>query len=131
MDRVASTTMSPVTRWLSSDAFVLTAWGVAALVISTLLIPLCRAIAFRYGCVARPREDRWHRNPTPLLGGAAIAVTAIGLAALSGDVVALALPLATGFLVCAVGITDDVISLKPATKLIAEIALASIFVLAG
>src|SRR5215203_307350 len=98
--------MSPVTGWLSSDAFVLTAWGLAALVVSALLIPLCRAVAFRYGCVARPREDRWHRKPTALLGGAAIALTAIGLAILSGDVLALALPLATGFLVFAVGITD-------------------------
>ena len=123
--------MPTVTAWLSADVLTMALWGVAAFGISTLLIPICRATAFRYGCVARPREDRWHRQPTPLLGGAAIAIPSVGLAVLSGDSVHLGPLLVTGFLVFLVGITDDIVTLKPATKLIAEIALASIFVLFG
>jgi UDP-GlcNAc:undecaprenyl-phosphate GlcNAc-1-phosphate transferase len=123
--------MPQVTGWFSSDVLVLVAWGLAAFALSSLLIPLCRKTAFRYGCVARPREDRWHRQPTPLLGGAAIVLPALGLSMLAGDTVNLAVPLATGLVIFLVGITDDVITLKPATKLIAEIALASVFLLFG
>ena len=116
---------------MPSDVIVLGVWALGALLLSSLLIPVCRSVALRYGYVAHPREDRWHRRPTALLGGVAIAVPALGLAALSGDAVALALPLTAGLLMFLVGLTDDVLTLKPATKLIAEIALASIFVLFG
>jgi UDP-GlcNAc:undecaprenyl-phosphate/decaprenyl-phosphate GlcNAc-1-phosphate transferase len=39
---------------------------------SLLLIPLVRRLSFRLGKVAKPREDRWHRKPTPTLGGIGI-----------------------------------------------------------
>ena len=119
--------MSPV---LGSPAVSLVAWYVAALLVSASLVPMCRSIALRNGFVARPREDRWHRNPTALLGGIAIAVTAIGLALASGDVQRLALPLAGG-LIFLLGVADDILPLKPSTKLIAEIVVASAFVFFG
>jgi UDP-GlcNAc:undecaprenyl-phosphate GlcNAc-1-phosphate transferase len=116
---------------MPSDALVLALWSLAALGLSSLLIPACRVVATRYGYVAHPREDRWHRQPTPLLGGAAIAIPALGLTALSGDFQHLALPLAAGLFMFIVGLTDDIVQLKPATKLVAEIALASTIVLFG
>ena len=61
----------------------------------------------------------------------AISVTVLGLALVTGGVRDLALPLIAGFAIFIVGITDDVISLKPTTKLIAEIALAAMFVFFG
>ncbi len=36
------------------------------------LVPLCQLAARRLNVVARPSGDRWHKRPTPLLGGVAI-----------------------------------------------------------
>jgi UDP-GlcNAc:undecaprenyl-phosphate GlcNAc-1-phosphate transferase len=36
------------------------------------LTPLVRALARRYGMVAKPKTDRWHKKPTAMLGGVAI-----------------------------------------------------------
>src|SRR5207249_11513313 len=43
-----------------------------ALGISAGLTPLVARWASAHGMVALPRQDRWHRAPTPLLGGIAI-----------------------------------------------------------
>ena len=116
---------------MASDAVVLALWGLAALVLASALLPLCRGVAFRYGLVAHPREDRWHREPTPMLGGVAIVLPALALALLTGHQNELAVPLLAGLAMFIVGVTDDVVSLKPATKLIAQIAVASVVVLSG
>src|SRR3954464_15793003 len=41
-------------------------------VIALLLTPLIRSLARRFGMVARPAHDRWHKRATALLGGIAI-----------------------------------------------------------
>jgi UDP-GlcNAc:undecaprenyl-phosphate GlcNAc-1-phosphate transferase len=95
------------------------------------LVPLCRLVAHRLNWVAVPSADRWHKQPTPLLGGAAIfGAVALG-AAVFGAAGPLWLLLLTGGLAFIVGVTDDVTSLKPSTKLIAEIAVASILLYFG
>ena len=35
-----------------------------ALALSLALTPVCRLLAHRFGFVARPKEDRWHKRPT-------------------------------------------------------------------
>jgi UDP-GlcNAc:undecaprenyl-phosphate GlcNAc-1-phosphate transferase len=112
-------------------ALTLAAWYGASFAVSAALVPLCRKIALGRGYVARPRTDRWNKRPTALFGGVAIAVTVLGLATAGGDLLALALPLIGGLLIFIVGLTDDIQSLKPTTKLIAEIALAAMFVFFG
>jgi UDP-GlcNAc:undecaprenyl-phosphate/decaprenyl-phosphate GlcNAc-1-phosphate transferase len=116
---------------LPDGALPLVAWYAGALAVSAALVPLCRSIALKKGYVARPRTDRWNTRPTALFGGVAIAVTVLGLAAAGGDLQELALPLVGGLLIFIVGVTDDILSLKPTTKLIAEIALAAMFVFFG
>ena len=116
---------------LPNGALPLVAWYVVALAVSAALVPLCRSMALHKGYVARPRADRWNTRPTALFGGVAIAVTVLGLAATGGDLLDLALPLLGGLLIFIVGFTDDILSLKPTTKLIAEIALAAMFVFLG
>ena len=98
---------------------------------SAAAVPVCRAFARRAGLMARPREDRWHKREVALFGGAGIAL-AFGASALAFGV-ASALPVITGtaFAVFIVGLVDDTLSLKPTTKLIALIALASILLLSG
>jgi len=106
-------------------------WFVAGLAASLALVPLCRVVAVRFGYVARPRPDRWHNRPTALFGGVAIAIPAIALGLASPHAREIALPVGAGALIFLVGLTDDILSLKPSTKLIAQIALASVFALAG
>lgn len=69
--------------------------------------------------------------PTPLLGGAAIAIPSIVLCLVAGDAWRLAPILSAGAFMFLVGLTDDAIALKPATKLIAQIAVASLLVASG
>ena len=40
--------------------------------LSLVLIPVMRKIALKYGVIAVPKKDRFHEQPTPLLGGVAI-----------------------------------------------------------
>ena len=94
--------------------------------ISSALVPLFRQLSIRFGRVAQPREDRWHRSPVALFGGVAIGCTLLVVSAALG--VAGKLPVLTlaAFVMFAVGLTDDILSLKPATKLVAQIACASV-----
>ncbi|HYY88087.1 MAG TPA: hypothetical protein VFA49_04770, partial [Chloroflexota bacterium] len=45
-----------------------------ALGISATLTPLVGRWARAHSIVANPRQDRWHKEPTPLLGGVTIYV---------------------------------------------------------
>src|SRR3954451_13946584 len=90
----------------------------AALCLSLALVPLCRLLAMRLGRVAHPREDRWHRRPVALLGGVAIGVSLfIGAASfgLGGQIPVL---LACALLIFLTCLIDDLVNLKPSTKLI-------------
>jgi UDP-GlcNAc:undecaprenyl-phosphate GlcNAc-1-phosphate transferase len=96
-----------------------------AFAISAALVPVCRALSRRYGRVAHPREDRWHRRPVALFGGVAMGVTLVVCAAIFGlyrDVPVLLICATLAFLV---GLVDDFLTLKPSTKLIAQIGIAS------
>lgn len=95
------------------------------------LVPVCRRVARRYGCVAQPKAERWHTEPTPMLGGVALGVTVIGLLAATGQAPAIPVLLAGAGLMCALGLFDDVRSLKPATRLVVQIAVASLLVFFG
>jgi len=44
----------------------------ASAVLALALTPLVRALARRYGMVAKPKTDRWHKKPTAMLGGVSI-----------------------------------------------------------
>jgi len=98
---------------------------------SAALVPLCRRAAVRFGYVAKPRIDRWHQYSTPFLGGVAVAVPVIVGMGLTGGWRHHTLLVACAALMAAVGFVDDVMSLKPATKLIAQIVLASVLLLFG
>jgi UDP-GlcNAc:undecaprenyl-phosphate GlcNAc-1-phosphate transferase len=101
---------------------------VVALGLSLILVPMCRLVALRLGFVARPREDRWHRRPVALFGGVGIAASLFICSVafhVARDVPVVVIAAGLMFFV---GVTDDVLTLKPATKLIAQIALASVLV---
>ena len=94
-----------------------------ALGLSLALVPLCRLLATRMGRVAHPREDRWHRQPVALLGGVAIGLSLFTGAAVFG--LGSQVPVLHGcaLLMFLTGLIDDLVNLKPSTKLIVQIAL--------
>jgi UDP-GlcNAc:undecaprenyl-phosphate GlcNAc-1-phosphate transferase len=94
-------------------------------------VHLIRSVALARGFVAQPKEDRWHRRPTALLGGVAIAATTLIGALISGIARELPLLLLGTGAIFVVGLVDDLLPLKPSTKLIAQIGLGSAFVFFG
>lgn len=108
----------------------------AALASGVLLVPAVREIARSQGWVAPPKPDRWHGAPTALAGGVAIwaaMLTGLAAASIAGDLrfgawIGL---LAGGSLLCAVGVIDDRLNLKPASKLVAQLVAAAVAVGAG
>jgi UDP-GlcNAc:undecaprenyl-phosphate GlcNAc-1-phosphate transferase len=98
---------------------------------SVALTPLCRSAAFRLGYVATPSGDRWHKKPTALLGGVAIGLSVLIGWFVSGAAVETLLLLVCGLGLLCVGLVDDIVSLKPSTKLVFQIVAASILVFSG
>src|ERR1019366_2761464 len=110
---------------------LLARYFVAALASSLALTPLCRQVARRLGFIASPRADRWHKRPTAMFGGVAIAVTTLVLGLTLAPDARLWQLLGCGSLIAAFGLLDDVMSLKASTKLIVQIMLASALVFFG
>jgi UDP-GlcNAc:undecaprenyl-phosphate/decaprenyl-phosphate GlcNAc-1-phosphate transferase len=85
------------------------------------LTPIVRTAARRRGFVARPKSDRWHTQPTALLGGVAIFTSVVGvelsLVPLSPHTRVI---LGTSALLFMLGQVDDLIGLKPFQKLIGQ-----------
>jgi UDP-GlcNAc:undecaprenyl-phosphate GlcNAc-1-phosphate transferase len=102
-------------------------FGVAFL-LSVALVPLCRVLAFRVGLVAHPREDRWHRTSIPMLGGIAIGVSTFASTFVTGIAAEVDVFLVAAMVIFAAGLVDDFLSLKPSTKLIVQLAMASALV---
>jgi hypothetical protein len=96
-------------------------------VIFTLLV---RKAARAKGMVAAPRQDRWHSKPTAMMGG-----VAIYRAFMLGYFLFVYLPgaeidkaylvLAAGTLMFITGLIDDIINIKPYTKLVAQLIAAA------
>src|SRR2546426_3725766 len=109
--------------------------------ITVLLVAFGRSVALplvserlarRFGLVARPVADRWHRQTIPMLGGIAIVVgtlvPAVVVARTSANFVALAI-VATAMAL--VGLVDDVRRLSPQAKLLAQLLLGSVLLFLG
>jgi UDP-GlcNAc:undecaprenyl-phosphate GlcNAc-1-phosphate transferase len=109
-----------------------------ALALSLGLTPLVRSFALRTGRVAVPKDTRWHKKETALLGGVAIFVStmAVWLAAASvlgwenfgKPYIPIAL-CASGMFV--LGLIDDLHTMDPQHKLAGQIVLTSILVFLG
>ncbi len=106
--------------------------GLTAGGVTLLLTPLVRALAVRFGLVSKPVEDRWGRRAVARLGG--IAICAGFLAATlcwvpihqisAGMLIALCLALL-------LGLVDDVRRMPPYTKLLGQLLIGCLMVLAG
>jgi len=109
-----------------------------ALVLSLCLTPLVRTFALRTGRVAVPKDTRWHKKETALMGGVAVfvatmavwlgAASLLGWASFGRPYLPIAL-CASGMFV--LGLIDDLRTMDPQHKLAGQIVLTSILVFLG
>lgn len=107
--------------------------GALGFIASLALVPLTRALAQRKGWVCAPKADRWSTRPVALFGG-----VAIFLAYLVPVLVLVPFALGNSWSIVAgggvlflLGLIDDFINIKPASKLIGQIIGASLAVYLG
>lgn len=100
--------------------------AVGSFVLTLLLIPVVRRLATRWGCVVRPTQARWHKRPTPTLGGVAVFAGCFFPALLFAPSPSSSFPLlliASQMFV--VGLYDDLRHLNPVTKLMGQLSAAA------
>src|SRR5215510_9930914 len=104
----------------------------ASFCLALILTPVVRAVARRFGFVAVPKTDRWHKKPTAMLGGVAIWLSVVITSfAFSRQITyGKQILLASTFLFL-VGLIDDLIHVKPYQKLIGQILGAAYVVYYG
>lgn len=118
--------------------------GFSSFALALLLTPLVRILAWRFGIIDRPDQRRKiHCTPIPRMGGLAVFASVIGAYGVllavrfsSGAIVWEGLPLVLRLLpalvvVFGVGLIDDIISLSPWKKLVAEIGAATLAWIGG
>ncbi|MDX6403326.1 MAG: UDP-GlcNAc:undecaprenyl-phosphate/decaprenyl-phosphate GlcNAc-phosphate transferase [Blastocatellia bacterium] len=100
-----------------------------AFVLALALTPVVRALARRWGFVAKPKVDRWHKNPTAMMGGVGIWLAVVGtyLALVPHTQQGWVVVGAASFLFV-VGLIDDCLPVKPYQKLIGQVIGAAIVV---
>ncbi len=97
--------------------------------LALMLTPAVRALARQWGFVAKPKTDRWHKNPTAMMGGVAIWLAAGGtyLFLVPHSPQRWVVVGAASFLFL-VGLVDDWLHIKPYQKLIGQVIGAAIVV---
>src|SRR5436853_4150446 len=93
------------------------------------LTPVVRMLARRFGFVAKPKIDRWHKKPTAMMGGVAIwlavITTYLGLVPHTGQSWVV---IGSASFLFLVGLLDDWLHIKPYQKLIGQVIGAAIVV---
>lgn len=104
----------------------------AAFFLTIVLIPPIRQLAIRWRCIALPVEGRWHRRPTPFLGGVALFLGFLLPSLVFSPSLSAALPLfCIGSQMFILGIYDDLRRINPATKLMGQIIAAATAIFFG
>jgi UDP-GlcNAc:undecaprenyl-phosphate GlcNAc-1-phosphate transferase len=116
----------------------------ASFVLALVLTPVVRSIVRRRGVLAKPKDDRWHKNPTPMFGGIAIFVSVAIIIVLylffvpprpeeilNHDRDYLWVVLAASAFLFAVGLVDDIFHAKPYQKLIGQVMGAAFVIYYG
>lgn len=105
-------------------------------ILSLGLVWLVRWLSLRSGRLARPREDRWHRQPTPNLGGVGIFLAVFISVLVSALLRGQGSSIHWGLLACAafvwvLGLYDDLRELTPPVKLLGQLVAASLVIFLG
>src|SRR5205809_3173472 len=102
---------------------------VVSFALAAAFTPVVRILARRWGFVAKPKTDRWHKRPTAMMGGVAIwlAVITTYLTLVPNTSAGWVVAGAASFLFL-VGLIDDWLHIKPYPKLIGQVIGAAIVV---
>ena len=103
--------------------------GITATIFAVVITYAVRQFARRYGFVAKPKADRWHKKPTAMMGGAAIFLTTVltYFIFIPYTRESLIILSASSFLFL-VGLLDDLLNIKPYQKLIGQLIGTTIVV---
>ena len=97
-----------------------------------VLTVAARTVARRLGFVAAPRQDRWHRKPTAMLGGLSIyAAFVLGFLIFTPRLAGAYPILAAATALLVTGLIDDIVRIKPYAKLIVQLIAAAMMVYFG
>ncbi|HEV8160717.1 MAG TPA: MraY family glycosyltransferase, partial [Pyrinomonadaceae bacterium] len=100
-----------------------------SLVLAAALTYLVREMAQKFGFVAKPKLDRWHKKPTAMLGGVAIFLATILMYLVFVPKTSESLVIIAGSSVLfLVGLIDDILHIKPYQKLIGQIIGVAIII---
>jgi UDP-GlcNAc:undecaprenyl-phosphate/decaprenyl-phosphate GlcNAc-1-phosphate transferase len=114
---------------ISSNPLIL---GIIAFVVSVAATYLVREGAHKFGFVAKPKADRWHKRPTAMMGGVAIfAVTVLVSLFFVPQTRDTFIVLGASSLLFLVGLLDDILNIKPYQKLIGQIIGTSVIISFG
>lgn len=116
-----------------------------AFFLSLALTPVVRTIARRQNWLAQPNQDRWHKKPTAMMGGIAIFCSVLLPSIFMFDFNEItrgflpdsevrpygAVALLGISLLFIIGVIDDFLHIKPYTKLIGQIIVASLVAFFG
>ena len=101
-------------------------------ILALLLTPLVRRFALRHNLVSHPRPDRWHKQPTALLGGVGIyfafLISVFYLGTFNRNALGLIIG---GTFLFIVGLLDDRLHFAPYLKLFAQIIAGCIAIYFG
>ena len=119
---------------MAAEQQVMTSVGalLLAFVVSIAATPVVIRLAGRYGFVAKPKADRWHSRPTPLLGGIAlylgVVLSVLAFGTPGREILGV---LFGGTLIFVLGILDDILQIKPSSKFLGQILASCVVVYAG
>ena len=103
--------------------------GGISLAVAAALTYVVRELAQRYGFVAKPKSDRWHKRPTAMMGGVAIFLaTMLMYAALVPKTTESLIVMGASSFLFIVGLLDDLLDIKPYQKLIGQLIGATVVV---
>jgi UDP-GlcNAc:undecaprenyl-phosphate/decaprenyl-phosphate GlcNAc-1-phosphate transferase len=103
-----------------------------AFALSIVLTFVVRLLARRFGFIARPKADRWHKKPTAMMGGVAIFLSVLIAYLITLPIKPTGLVIiTTSTLLFLIGLVDDLLHIKPYQKLIGQIIGSAIVVYSG
>jgi UDP-GlcNAc:undecaprenyl-phosphate GlcNAc-1-phosphate transferase len=106
--------------------------GIVSIILSLIVTYLVRELAHRFGYVAKPKADRWHKRPTAMMGGVAIFIVTILLSIIFvPQTKSSAVILVSSSILFLVGLIDDILHIKPYQKLFGQIIGVSIIIGSG
>ena len=96
---------------------------------TVLCVPLVSRGARALGLYAFPTYDRWHSEAVPKVGGVAMVVPLVAAIGVAGFAVELRPLMVTVTLMFLLGLVDDVRQIRPATKLVGQMLVATTFLM--